>query len=218
MKSEPLSLVDTCVVDRPINYQVRDQTLLDTHALLQRSAQLHAEADWIIRKIRLYDVLQSYGEVYLTGSYLLDVMVYPDLDLYIPPLGIEQLFKVAARLAQCELVCEVKFQKSYLPELPGGYYMKAVVDHGNWGRPWKVDIWSVDEALISTKMAEMSNFKQLMTEELRQQTILFKTSLINDELRTPICSGYFTYKAFLEEGLRDFTEIRQYLINHGIQL
>ena len=76
-----------------------------------------------MQSIRLYEILEPYGKVALAGSYFLDVMVYPDIDLYIPPVTIEQLFQIGAQLARAERVKQVTFEKDSTV-LPGGLYLK----------------------------------------------------------------------------------------------
>ena len=85
---------------------------------IERSSKLKQEADFILRAIGLYGILRPYGRIVPTGSYFLDVMVYPDIDLQMPSVS----------------------------------------------------------------------------------------------------SGFFVYKAFIDEGLSDFDEVTRYLINHGIQM
>jgi hypothetical protein len=65
-------------------------------------------------------------------------------------------------------------------------------------------------------MEIMLRYKKMLTPDLRSQIILYKTSLLNNAGRTPRYSGYFIYKAFLDEGLRDPAEITGYLIANGI--
>jgi hypothetical protein len=185
---------------------------------IERSAKLRQEADIVAEEIGLWRVLSSYGRVVPTGSYFLDVMVYPDVDLYMSKVSLAQLFEIGAQLAESDLVFEVVFAKSKVTDLPGGLYLKPRVEYGDWGRPWKFDIWSIEDALIEEKMACMYHFRDEMTESLRERILNYKVSVLTEGHRTPMYSGYFIYKAFIDEGLTDFQQVTQYLIDNGIEM
>jgi hypothetical protein len=186
---------------------------------LERAAKLRHEADIVLGLIHVYDVLRLYGKVFPTGSYFLDVMVYPDIDLYITKVNLEQLFHIGARIARCELVTQVVFERTDDPvRLPNGLYLKPRVNYGDWGRLWKIDIWALDEKIILEKMADMRHFQAKMTPEMREKIINYKLSVFTPQLRTPAYSGYYIYKAFLDEGFNDFERVTQYLIANGIHV
>jgi len=186
---------------------------------LERALKLRQEADVIMGLIRLNDILRPYGKVFPSGSYFLDVMVYPDIDLYITKVSIEQLFEIGAQVASCELVTQVVFERADDPvRMPEGLYLKPRVKYGEWDRPWKIDIWSLEEQIIMNKMADMHHFQVNMTPVLREQIIRYKLSVMTSQKRTPMYSGYYIYKAFIEEGLTDFESVTQYLISNVIQM
>lgn len=184
----------------------------------ERSSRLSEEAGFLVRELKLFEILRTNGRVVPTGSYFLDLMMYPDIDLYIPKVTIAQLFEIGAQFAPSELVLQVVFEKSRDPGLPGGLYLKLRIDYGDWGRPWKIDIWSLEETVIDEKMTDMVRFKLEMTADLRQQILEYKYSVLTPAHRTPMYSGYFIYKAFIDEGLTDFADVTRYLVDHGIKM
>jgi hypothetical protein len=180
--------------------------------------KLHAEAGKIIREIRLDEILEPMGGFVTTGSYFLDLMVYPDLDLYVPKVSIPRIFEATGQMVDSDKVIRVTFENEEHPIIPGGLYLNLRVNYGGWERPWKVDLWWLDADVIEEKMEVMHHFKQLLTPEIRAEIIRYKFSLINSVGRTPQFSGYFIYKAFLDEGLRDPGQICQFLIANGIKM
>jgi hypothetical protein len=186
---------------------------------LERAIKLRQEADVVLGLIGIYDILRPYGNVFPCGSYFLDVMVYPDIDLYITKVNIQQLFEIGAQISQSEQVTEVLFAKTDDPvRLPEGLYLKPRVNYGDWGRPWKIDIWSLEEKVIQHLLADVVRLKSKLTPELREQIIRYKLSIMTSEKRTPKFSGYYIYKAFIDEGLTDFTAITHYLVSSGIKM
>jgi hypothetical protein len=186
---------------------------------LEHAAKLKHEANIVLGLIHVYDALRLYAKVFPTGSFFLDVMAYPDIDLYITKINLEQLFQIGSRMARCELVTQVVFERTDDPvRLPNGLYLKPRVNYGDWGRPWKIDIWSLDEKVIQEKMVDMRHFQAKMTPELREQIINYKLSVLTPQLRTPVYSGYYIYKAFLDEGLTNFEQVTRYLVDNGIQM
>jgi hypothetical protein len=186
---------------------------------VQLADKLKKEADDVLQILNLLGILASYGKVYPTGSYYLEVMAYPDIDLYLTMVSLEQIFMIGAQIARCELVSQVVYEPTDdQSNLPGGLYLKFRVNYGAWGRPWKIDLWSLPEEVIVKKMAEMQHFKECMTGEIREGIIGYKHSVMTSQHRTPMYSGYHIYKAFIDESLTDFEDVSGYLRSKGIRL
>ena len=184
---------------------------------LALAERLHEQAEQILADLRLAEIIAPYGAITPTGSYYLNVMVYPDIDIYLPKLSITELFEAGGQLAQAEGIVQAVFEQDD-PMMPGGLYLKLRIANKEWGRPWKVDLWSLDPDLLEEKMAPMRHFLARLTPERRLQIICYKLSVLTSAGRTPMYSGYYIYKAFIDESLSDFEQVTRYLMANGIQV
>ena len=192
---------------------------------LERARSVQQEAASLMHDIALYEVLEPYGPVVPTGSYYLDVMVHPDVDLYIPELSLDRVFGIGRQFADAEKVYQVtvlKLDMVGVPSLPEGLYLGLRVMAGagyrDWGHMWKFDIVSFGQALVRERMAVMAHFRERMTASLREQIVRYKCSILNDRGRTPSHSGFFVYEAFIDKGLSDPADVTRYLADNGIDV
>jgi len=184
----------------------------------ERSRILRTEADEVMEMVRLREYCREIGEIIPTGSYFLDLLMYPDIDLYLPPASAEAIKEVGVKLAAHECVTRINFEEESDGELAGGIYLKPYIEYGSWGRPWKIDIWSLPMRVIEEKQAELTKLSEKMTPADRRRILDYKSSVLTDEGRTPMYSGIHIYRAIVDEGMVDFDSIADYLREHGIKV
>lgn len=184
----------------------------------ERSKALRQQADEVLDVIYLHAHCARIGDVIPTGSYFLDLMMYPDIDLYLPPTTPEKLLTVAAELSGYECVKKLNFEKGGPGDLAEGLYIKPVVHVGDWERPWKVDIWSLPLSVIEKKQAQVIDLKRRMTEEHRQRILDCKYRLLNAAGRTPMFSGIYIYRAIIEHDMKELGRIVEFLKGNGIDV
>jgi hypothetical protein len=184
----------------------------------QISIELKQQADYILKELKFCEILSQHGRVIPTGSYFLDLMIYPDIDFYATKVPIEKVFEIAGKLVKSNLVFQVKFEKSDEENMRNGLYLKLFIHYGNWKRHWKIDIWFLEDSHIDEVMKEMNQFKDKLTPELKEKILKYKFSVINEQHRTPMYSGYFIYKAMINEGLTKHDKITEYLRNNNIKM
>ena len=185
---------------------------------IERSASLKKEADELLQEIRLAELCRDIGKLTPTGSYYLDLMMYPDIDLYLPPAKPGQLFQIATHLVENHPVVRVNFLNGGPGPLKNALYIKPVIAIGSWERAWKIDIWAVDQNYIDAKTTELQIYKKRMTAELREVILDYKFSILNEEGRTPMFSGIYIYQAVIDYGMREFAEITAYLRGNSIKV
>jgi hypothetical protein len=191
---------------------------------LELADRLHCEAARIIYGCGLDAILRSYGKVFYTGSYYLELMAWPDIDIHMvlepDPLSLDAFFEMGRKIAKLEGVFSVKFANHIrrpVAGLPQGFYWGVRLDTGGWKMPWKIDIWATEEHDFAANQALMERIGGALDAEKRELIIRIKRSLLTPEGRTPVLSGYHIYEAVLFKGLATEAEVRAYLREHEIE-
>jgi hypothetical protein len=170
----------------------------------------------------LLAVLETCGPVYYTGSYYLDLLAWPDLDIYLPLSQSESYLSRFLALGQqvgsvCDLV-SLRFKnhiKYPEPPMPEGLYWGVIVQQTPILR-WKVDIWALPEYQILSLRQELDRLKAKLTPENRALILGLKQALIMPHGRTPPLSGYHIYCAVLDHAIESLEDVKQYLIEKGV--
>lgn len=183
-----------------------------------RSRALRQEADQVLALVRLHELCAPIGRLIPTGSYFMDLMMYPDVDIYLPPTTPERLLGVAVELVKQVCVQRINFIRGGPGDLKDGLYLKPVVVHGNWERPWKIDIWSLPLSVVEKKQAELGDLKTRMTPGHRAVILDTKYRLLTNTGRTPMFSGIYIYKAVIDHGLKKLEDIVEFLKRNEITL
>ena len=110
-----------------------------------------------------------------SGSYYLDLMVCPDLDLYFEAVGNKLLFSMAEEIYTNDFTNELYVMKGKKLDLPLGEHL-----------------------------------------QVRTNLVVNGTALIQKNGFTPKYSSYHVYKAFLYHGIREISQIKEYLRSKNI--
>lgn len=185
---------------------------------LERARRLRREADEVLDRFRFRELCAPIGPLTPTGSYFMDLMIYPDIDLYLPPTTPEMLMGVGTQLAVLENTLRVNFLRGGPGPLADGLYLGPKIAYGNWERPWKFDLWAVPRSFIAAQNAELADLKARMTPAQRKLILQTKFRLLTDEGRTPTFSGIFIYRAVIDHQMDDHASIVAFLRANGIDV
>lgn len=188
------------------------------HRLLEESKRIKAQANKILKTSGIIDILQSYGEVKIGGSYALDVMLRPDIDIFVvaPQHNWDGVLEIQSKIMKSKYFREfdfvnwVDFEDQSLTSMKGYYFQPWVpVD----GQLWKIDIWLITSE--SDKSAETTeHFKKLLSEadESKKITILeIKEAMRQGKKYIKGVDGRLIYKAVLEDDITNPKEFEESL-------
>ena len=185
--------------------------------LIQKSQEFKKQADEILKDSKLVEVLSKYGEIKFTGSYPLDVMMRPDLDVYAiaKENSREKMLEVVQGIFSSCYFDEIRFT-NYLDfhkdqDDHKGYYFQPLVKIGE--NRWKLDIWLMTEDRYrpyTEHFLELLN-KDSNPDEKRLAIIKLKNHYREGQKYRSGINGKMIYEAVLEHGINNVEDFEEYL-------
>src|SRR3989339_1426347 len=181
------------------------------------SKQVKREADLLLKKTKLLNLLSEYGEVIIRGSYELDLMVDGDIDIYI----LEKKFnKDSAIELLNELIIKNDFRgymfydfvKRRKKGFPKGYYIGLKTKTAS--RKWKIDIWLM-KSMDNVSDRFMKKISQKLDTQKRH--IILKLKKIVKDQKTGLPS-FVVYDAVIEGGVSNMKQLLSYANQAGYKI
>ena len=172
--------------------------------IVKHSKQLHQEASELLDKEGLLPMLRSFGTTRVIGSYTLDTMTWPDIDISMNlpnKKNTELFFEIGKRIGTKFEITKMSYSNHYIRGFPG-------YDHGlYWGiqlrykeREWKIDLWGYDAAAYQKHIAEAETLRCQLQHADRAAILRIKYAICqHPDYRGNIYNSMAIYRAVLED-------------------
>lgn len=170
------------------------------------------EAQSILDKYGLMDLLSKYGKPIPTGSFVLNAMAYRDLDIYIDNGSISEaeFFELGKEINALLKPYRMSFRNEFkiqTPNLPLGYYW-GVYTNLEPEKSWKIDIWAMSSDQIKSFEKKLKETQSKMTQEKRLTILDIKNQLATNPERI---SSMIIYKAVLDKNIKSMEEFKEWM-------
>lgn len=160
--------------------------------LEQHSSNTKRQAKTLLESTKLLDILKKFGDVHLIGSYPLNIMYGPDIDIIVETKNIRRSSVDALQeIVEKSLFRKIEygdFVKFPTENRPVGYILvlKAVVE----GVKWEVEVWFLEDAskqlnynkLLGSQLTEQNRIEILKAKHLRETSNTSKHKLSSYEI------------------------------------
>jgi len=177
------------------------------------NARIKSEADLLILKARLRELLAPYPGWFIGGSYSYDLMCWRDLDVYVldPRQDLRQCFDIAYEVTRRLAAVKSRFTNNCGAE-PNGFYWGIKLGDISQGA-WKVDLWFLDQKGYSDHTAYAERMNKILTSDSRSKILAIKEAYWQrPEFRATVTSDLI-YRAVLENDIKDIHGFDAFLIN-----
>lgn len=175
------------------------------------NTEIKREADLLIEECRLPELLSSYPDWFVGGSYSYDLMCWRDLDIYILDTRHElrRCFEVAFELTFRLAAKKSRFTNNVGGE-PNGFYWGIKLGDERKGA-WKLDLWFLDATSYEGHARYSAGMKDSLTPEARSIILAIKEAYWRrPEYRDSVTSDQI-YRAVLAGGVRDVNGFESFL-------
>lgn len=193
------------------------------NTILEESRKIKIQADTILRESRIVETLSTYGEVKIGGSYALDVMLRPDIDIFVvsPEHNWRKLLDLHSKIMETKYFRELGFINwidfkpdpsidNWTPSIRG-FYLQPVVPFEK--QLWKMDIWLITPEYDKSDETT-GHFKKILdkSDESKKLSILeIKAAMRKGKKYVDGVNGRIIYRAVLENGVSTVEAFAEFL-------
>ena len=174
---------------------------------------IRQDADQLLYKNGLHDLLLQYGQPHYSGSYALHLMTWRDLDIYLEAnLSIENFFELGTKLATLLQPVKMSYRNERIAKttgLPPGLYWGIYLGDERKGA-WKFDIWVVDPAQCKKLLKYCDDLSKRISKENRSIIIEIKSQCWQDPGYRKTFTSSDIYKAVLDDKISTIEEFRSW--------
>lgn len=172
--------------------------------------ELKTEIDLLLKKYDLNKFFTSYGDLFITGSYVYNLMAWRDFDVVLQiddynPQKVYSLVKdIAIRVNPDELkilnnIDGVKQNR------PKGYWIGIYVEN------WKIDLWVMDAINTMKEVKQTEQLDEMLTSINKDELIRIKLELSKNPDYHKKFSSVDLYNAYLTGGVKTVNEFYLWL-------
>ena len=190
--------------------------------LEQLNSVIISEANQILHYHGLIQIMSRHGTPNLTGSYVLGLMTWRDLDIYLETneMTNQRFFQLGNELASSLKPHRMHYRNEFIGRtstLPAGLYWGIYTSSLGFTEEWKIDIWAIDSKQVNTLQRQLNELKARIKRDNRPPILAIK----NHFCRHPEYRRKFTssdiYSAVIEEAIESVGEFSRWLeVNKGI--
>lgn len=178
--------------------------MMSDKEIVEYSRQLRREATALLDKEDLLSMLKAVGTTQVIGSYALDTMTWPDIDISmnLPQApNVELFFELAQRIATKFEITKMSYSNHYIRNFPGfdhGLYWGIQLRYA--GTEWKVDLWGYNDTDYQRHIAEANELFCQLQQADRLAILRIKYVICQQpEYRGNVYNSMAIYRAVLED-------------------
>jgi hypothetical protein len=179
------------------------------------NTELKREADQLIERCSLRELVAAYPRWFVGGSYSYDLMCWRDLDIYVldESRDLARCFDVARELTLRLSAKKSRFTNNVGGE-PDGFYWGIKLGDERRGA-WKLDLWFLSSAGYDAHAAYSTRMRERLTAETRSSILSIKEAYWRRREYRDTVTGDMIYRAVLESGARSVADFERQLAGAG---
>jgi hypothetical protein len=173
------------------------------------------EAKDLLEKRGLRKILEKYGSVQPTGSFVLDLMTWRDLDLYLVSESInsDEFLKLGFEINKLLNPVKMSFRNELIAKtegLPNGLYWGVYLGNER-DRAWKIDIWNISKEEAAKRHRFCEELEKKLDHQKRKVIHELKGMCWKNQNYRKSFYSTDIYEAVLDNGIVTFVELREFI-------